>query len=64
MLTFTLKSKDLSGQLTIDQYPQGFGFNGGNLFPQLYWENAPADTQSFSLTRYDLDAPTGIGFWH
>lgn len=64
MLAFTLKSKDLSGQLTIDQYAQGYGFNGKNLSPQLHWENAPAGTQSFAVTMHDLDAPTGSGFWH
>jgi len=64
MLAFTLKSKDLGGQLTIDQYAQGYGFNGKNLSPQLHWENAPAGTQSFAVTMHDLDAPTGSGFWH
>jgi phosphatidylethanolamine-binding protein (PEBP) family uncharacterized protein len=42
MSTFTLKSKDLGGQLAIQQYARGMGFNGENLSPQLYWENAPA----------------------
>ncbi len=64
MSTFTLKSKDLSGQLTTHQYASGAGFNGDNLSPHLYWENAPAGTQSFAVTVYDLDAPTGSGFWH
>lgn len=62
--TFTLKSKELGGQLTNKQYANGMGFNGENQSPQLYWENAPAATQSFAVTIYDLDAPTGSGFWH
>lgn len=62
--TFTLKSKELGGQLTNKQYANGMGFSGENLSPQLYWENAPAATQSFAVTIYDLDAPTGSGFWH
>lgn len=62
--TFTLKSKELGGQLTNKQYAKGMGFNGENQSPQLYWENPPKDTQSFAVTVYDLDAPTGSGFWH
>lgn len=62
--TFTLKSNELGGQLTNKQYANGMGFNGENQSPQLYWEHAPAATQSFAVTVYDLDAPTGSGFWH
>jgi len=62
--TFTLKSKELGGQLTNQQYAIGMGFNGQNRSPQLYWEHAPKETQSFAVTIYDLDAPTGSGFWH
>jgi len=62
--TFTLKSRELGGQLTNKQYAPGMGFNGKNQSPQLYWENAPKGTQSFAVTVYDLDAPTGSGFWH
>lgn len=61
---FTLKSRELGGQLTNKQYANGLGFNGENQSPQLYWENAPTGTQSFAVTVYDLDAPTGSGFWH
>lgn len=62
--TFTLKSAELGGQLTNKQYANGWGFNGENKSPQLYWENVPQGTQSFTVTIYDLDAPTGSGFWH
>lgn len=63
-LTFTLKSNELGGQLTNKQYINGMGFSGENQSPQLYWENAPKETRSFAVTVYDLDAPTGSGFWH
>ena len=62
--TFTLKSKELGGQFTNKQYANAMGFSGENQSPQLYWENAPKETQSFAVTIHDLDAPTGSGFWH
>jgi Raf kinase inhibitor-like YbhB/YbcL family protein len=42
----------------------GFGCAGGNRSPTLRWEDPPAGTESFTLTMYDPDAPTGSGFWH
>ena len=62
--TFTLKSDYLGGQATTQEVFNGFGCEGKNLSPPLYWENAPAGTQSFALTMYDPAAPTGSGWWH
>jgi Raf kinase inhibitor-like YbhB/YbcL family protein len=62
--TFTLKSTDIGGQATIKQFANTFGCHGENISPALQWENAPAGTQSFAVTMYDKDAPTGSGFWH
>src|SRR5258705_971472 len=62
--TFTLKSRDIGGQMTAQQVLNGFGCTGQNLSPQLSWENAPAGTKSFAVTIYDKDAPTGSGWWH
>jgi Raf kinase inhibitor-like YbhB/YbcL family protein len=62
--TFTLKSKDLGGQTTLQQVLNSFGCTGQNLSPQLSWENAPAGTKSFAITIHDEDAPTGSGWWH
>lgn len=42
----------------------GFGCNGDNKSPALTWHGAPAGTQSFAVTVYDPDAPTGSGWWH
>jgi phosphatidylethanolamine-binding protein (PEBP) family uncharacterized protein len=61
---FTLKSNDLSGQLTETQVFFGFGCNGKNISPSLKWINAPKNTKSFAFTVYDPDAPTGSGWWH
>lgn len=62
--TFTLKSNDIGGQATQKQFANVFGCKGDNISPQLSWENPPAGTQSFAVTMYDKDAPTGSGFWH
>lgn len=62
--TFTLKSADVGGQFTNQFIAGNFGCSGANLSPQLSWENPPAGTQSFAVTMYDQDAPTGSGFWH
>ncbi|MEM8900028.1 MAG: YbhB/YbcL family Raf kinase inhibitor-like protein [Bacteroidota bacterium] len=62
--TFTLKSADVSGQANLKEVFNGFGCTGENISPQLSWENAPEGTQSFAITMYDPDAPTGSGWWH
>lgn len=62
--TFTLSSPDISGQIVSKQVFNGFGCTGDNISPQLNWKNAPKGTQSFAITMYDPDAPTGSGWWH
>ncbi|MEM7038164.1 MAG: YbhB/YbcL family Raf kinase inhibitor-like protein [Bacteroidota bacterium] len=62
--SFTLSSKTLGGQATKVEEFNGFGCSGKNQSPDLAWENAPEGTQSFAITMYDPDAPTGSGWWH
>ena len=62
--TFTLTSKDVGGQATMQQVFNSFGCSGANLSPELSWTNEPTGTKSYALTMYDPDAPTGSGWWH
>ncbi len=62
--SFTLRSNELGGQATMRQVFKGFGCDGENISPDLFWENAPAGTKSFAITIYDESAPTGSGWWH
>ena len=63
---FIIFSPDIggNGEIQAVQVFNGFGCTGGNQSPALSWRNAPAGTQSFLITLYDRDAPTGSGFWH
>lgn len=63
---FVLTSPDIAEgqQLNSDFVFQGFGCEGGNIAPALAWSGAPEGTESFAITVYDPDAPTGSGWWH
>jgi len=63
---FKLTSPQLrdGGNIGDEQVFNGFGCSGGNVSPELVWSSPPAGTQSFAVTVYDPDAPTGSGWWH
>jgi len=63
---FELTSSDIQqGQLIPKaQVFKGYGCDGGNRSPQLAWSDVPVGTESFAVTAYDPDAPTGSGWWH
>lgn len=60
----SFKEGELLGVDHVLSEAYGFGCNGGNLSPELSWSEVPAGTQSFAVTCFDPDAPTGSGFWH
>jgi Raf kinase inhibitor-like YbhB/YbcL family protein len=65
-MAFRLWSNDLKegDRLPEAQVFNGMGYTGGNRSPHLAWDGAPEGTQSFVVTMYDPDAPTGSGWWH
>ena len=50
--------------LPYEQIYKGHGCDGGNISPDLKWENAPADTKSFAIIMHDPDAPVKNGWYH
>jgi Raf kinase inhibitor-like YbhB/YbcL family protein len=63
--TFTVSSPELAPGKTIgrDLLFDQSECKGGNRSPQISWRGAPANTRSFAVTIFDLDAP-GRGWWH
>jgi len=65
--SFQVTSTDVENErpLKIAQFSGILGMEGANdTSPQLSWSGAPDSTKSYAVTMYDMDAPTGSGFWH
>ena len=62
--SFTVTSPDIHNGATIPMVHVFSGCGGGNQSPALSWSGAPKDTQSYAVTIFDPDAPTGSGWWH
>jgi Raf kinase inhibitor-like YbhB/YbcL family protein len=65
--SFRLTSTSVTdGQpLPLEQLSKLLGVPGGqDTSPQLSWAGFPAGTESFVVSMYDPQAPTGSGFWH
>jgi phosphatidylethanolamine-binding protein (PEBP) family uncharacterized protein len=52
------------GSVPKENVFNGSGCAGANISPEFHWSNAPSGTKSFAITIFDLDAPTGGGWWH
>lgn len=64
--TFKLSSKELINNETLPnaQVLNAYGCNGGNVSPELSWNNPPINTKSFAIVCHDPDAPKENGWYH
>jgi Raf kinase inhibitor-like YbhB/YbcL family protein len=63
---FTISTPDFrnGSAIPMAQVFNQSGCTGANQSPALSWAGEPAGTQSFAVTMFDPDAPTGSGWWH
>lgn len=61
---FTVTSPDIRNGRTIPMVHVFSGCGGGDQSPALSWSGAPKGTESYAVTMFDPNAPTGSGWWH
>lgn len=61
---FALTSSALPDAAEVGPQQLVEDLGGENLSPDLSWSGVPEGTESFAVTCFDPDAPTGSGFWH
>jgi Raf kinase inhibitor-like YbhB/YbcL family protein len=63
---FSVTSPDVrdGGTFPAAFYADAFGCTAANRQVRLAWSGAPRGTQSYAVTMFDPDAPSGAGFWH
>jgi Raf kinase inhibitor-like YbhB/YbcL family protein len=64
MASFALTSTDFDDGDPLPLALRASGKGAGDRSPQLSWSGFPPETQSFAVTCFDPDAPTGSGWWH
>lgn len=62
--SFSLTSPDFVAGAHLPGWARGSASGGEDRSPALEWTGAPVGTQSYVLTVFDPDAPSGSGFWH
>jgi Raf kinase inhibitor-like YbhB/YbcL family protein len=69
LLTMTVTSSGFTNGGTLPSSApgpaaDGCSVSGTGTSPALAWTAGPAGTQSYMITMFDTDAPTGLGFVH
>ncbi|MGN7948543.1 YbhB/YbcL family Raf kinase inhibitor-like protein [Microbacterium sp. 22215] len=62
--SFSLTSPDFVNGAHLPGWVRGSATGGEDRSPALEWSGAPEGTQSYVLSVFDPDAPSGSGFWH
>jgi Raf kinase inhibitor-like YbhB/YbcL family protein len=62
--SFDVRSTDIIDEEPLPTEQMAADCGGHDRSPQLSWSGAPEGTQSYAVTVFDPDAPTGSGFWH
>ncbi|MCB0917735.1 MAG: YbhB/YbcL family Raf kinase inhibitor-like protein [Actinobacteria bacterium] len=60
----SVTSEDFEDGQVLDLRHAHGSAGGANVSPQLSWTAGPTGTESYSISCFDPDAPTGSGWWH